>query len=66
MKRRQTGRTPSGGAETWCAQYFSDVATAYHAAYAAAEAADGDYYFATTYPLANVRPARRFVSQESP
>ena len=58
--------SPSGAAETWCAQYFSDVTTAYHAAYAAAGAADGDYYFATTYPLANVSPARRFVSQESP
>ncbi len=54
----------SGDEETWCAQYFSDVTAAYHAAYAAA--ADGDYYFATTYPLANVRPARRFVSRQSP
>lgn len=55
---------PSGAEETWCAQYFSDVTAAYHAAYAAA--ADGDYYFATTYPLANIRPDRRFVSQQSP
>ena len=55
-----------GVAETWCAQYFRDVTTAYHAAYAAANAAPGDYYFATTYPLAKVRPARRFVSQELP
>lgn len=47
---------------TWCAQYFGDVTAAYDAAHAA-DAADGDYYFATTYPLANVRPARRFVSQ---
>ena len=54
----------SGDEEAWCAQYFSDVTAAYHAAYAAA--ADGDYYFATTYPLANVRPARRFVSQQLP
>ena len=54
----------SGDEETWCAQYFNDVTAAYHAAYAAA--ADGDYYFATTYPLANVRPARRFMSQRSP
>lgn len=48
---------------TWCARYFGDVTAAYHAAYAAADAAVGDYYFATTYPLANVRPARRFVSE---
>ncbi len=48
----------------WCAQYFSDVTAAYRAAYVAAD--DGDYYFATTYPLANIRPARRFISQQSP
>lgn len=49
-------------ATTWCAQYFGDVTAAYDAAHAA-DAADGDYYFATTYPLANVEPAQRFVSE---
>jgi len=56
----------SSRAETWCAQYFSEIAAAYRAAYAAADAADRDYYFATTYPLPNIRPARRFVSRQSP
>ena len=58
--------SPPGAAETWCAQYFDNVTTAYQAAYTAADAAPGEYYFATTYPLANVRPVRRFVSQELP
>lgn len=63
---RECSASPSGDAETWCARYFSNVTAAYHAAFVGADAAPGDYYFATTYPLANVRPVRRFVSQELP
>ena len=47
---------------TWCAQYFGDVTAAYGAAYVA-DAAGGDYYFATTYPLPNVEDAQRFVAE---
>ena len=47
---------------TWCARYFGDVTAAHGAAYAA-DAAGGDYYFATTYPLPNVEAAQRFVAE---
>ena len=66
----------AGGAETegeaWCARYFTDINQAFRAAYRANRGTDGannaspDVYFATTYPLPNVEPERRFVSGLSP
>ena len=55
---------------TWCARYFTDIRRAFDVAYAAAsDPGDGqsqDIYFATTYPLPNITPERRFVSGLSP
>jgi len=58
--------------ETWCARYFTDISQAFRAAYRANRGTDDardespEVYFATTYPLPNVEPTRRFVSGLSP
>ena len=49
----------------WCARYFADINGAFNAAYRANDA-NLDVYFATTYPLPNIEPERRFVSGLSP
>ena len=60
------------GGTGWCARYFTDINQAFRTAYqdnrgtADANNANPDVYFATTYPLPNVEPERRFVSGLSP
>ena len=70
------GRCEAGGTEaegvTWCARYFTDINQAFRTAYHANRGTDDAnnenpvVYFATTYPLPNVEPERRFVSGLSP
>ena len=62
-------RASSGSEKRWCARYFGSIPGSITSAYAAATAAAadgaGDYYFATSYPLPDIKHVHGFISDHT-